>query len=167
MAVKTEKPFVSAGSVEMQLDGGNYEIRPADDNRIRVSFGGNTGNATAELTTDGAHANLVVKDTPHSNFKARLEIPKVSDVVIHLSGGNVEMAAITGNKDFNSTAGNVEIAAGNPADYASVDASVKAGNLEGGPFGQAGSGLGPHLAWTGSGKYKLHASLGAGNLELK
>lgn len=74
--VKTEKPFVSAGSIEMQLDGGNYAVRPAAADSIRVSFGGNTGNSTAELTTNGAHANLVVKDTPHSNFRRLSKCPR-------------------------------------------------------------------------------------------
>ena len=48
-----------------------------------------------------------------------------------------------------------------------VDAAVKVGNLNAGPFGDSGSGVSPHLKWSGPGKYTLRASLGAGNLELK
>ena len=165
--VKAEKPFASAGSIEMQLDGGNYLIRPAADDRIRVSFGGNSGNATAELTADGTHARLAVKDTPHDRFQAVVEVPKAEDLVIRLTGGNLEMAAITGNKDIESQAGNAEIAVGNSNDYASVDAGVKVGNLSAGPFGDAAGGLSPHLTWSGHGKYTFRARLGAGNLELK
>jgi hypothetical protein len=168
LALKAEKPFASAGSVEMQLDAGNYTIRPAGGDQIRVSFGGNTGTATADLTTSGTHASLVVKDAPHSNFKATIEVPKTSDVVIHLAAGNLEMAAISGSKDLDSKAGNVEIAVGSASDYSSVDATVKVGNLDGGPFGDSGAGgLSHHLTWSGKGKYTLRASLGAGNLELK
>ncbi len=167
MALKVEKPFAAAGSVEMQLDGGDYRILPASGDRIRVSFGGNIGNARADVTTAGAHANLSVKDTPHSNFKATIELPQTTDLVVRLTAGNLEMAAITGDKDIDSKAGNVEIAVGNSSDYSSVDASVTVGNLEGGPFGKADSGLARHLIWSGPGKYKLRASLGAGNLELK
>lgn len=166
MAVKTEKPFAAGGTVEMQLDGGNYEIRPASGDRIRVSFGGNTGSATAELTTTGTHANLAIKDTPHNNFKATVEVPQTTDLVLHLSGGNLGVAAITGNKDLDSKAGNVTIAA-DANDYSSVDASVSMGNLEAGPFGGGKSGIGNHLTWSGPGKYTLRATLGAGNLEIK
>ena len=151
----------------MQLGGGNYEIRPVSGDRIRVSFGGNTGSATAEITTAGAHANLAIKDTPHGNFKATVEVPQTSDLVLHLTGGNLDMAAITGNKDIDSKAGNVTVAVGNSDDYSSVDASVSMGNLDPGPFGKADSGIRNHFTWSGHGKYTLHANLGAGNLELK
>lgn len=166
-AVKVEKPFAAAGSIEMQLEGGDYIVRAAPDERIRVSFGGNTGNAVAELATNGTHANLAIRDTPHNNFRATVEVPKAADLAVHLTGGNLEIAAITGNKEIDSKAGNVEISILNPNDYGSVDASVRVGNLNAGPFGDSGSGLSPHLRWSGPGKYRLHANLGAGNLELK
>jgi hypothetical protein len=165
--VKVEKPFAAAGSIEMQLDGGDYTIRAGPDERIRVSFGGNTGNAAAELATSGTRANLAIRDTPHNNFRATVEVPARADLTVHLTGGNLEIAAITGNKDIDSKAGNVGISIPNANDYGSVDASVQVGNLDAGPFGNSGSGLSPHLQWSGPGKYTLKASLGAGNLELK
>jgi hypothetical protein len=130
-------------------------------------LGGNTGNAVAELATNGTHANLAIRDTPHNNFRVTIEVPQVADLAVHLTGGNLQIAAITGNKEIDSKAGNVEISIPNPNDYGSVDASVKVGNLNGGPFGDSDSGLSPHLKWSGSGKYGLRANLGAGNLELK
>lgn len=167
MVVKADQPFAAGGSIEMQLDGGDYEIRPGSGDRIRVSFGVNTGSATAEVAATGAHANLAVKDTPHSDFRATIEVPRTTGLVVHLSGGNLEMAAITGSKDIDSKAGNVTVAAGDSKDYSRVDASVAMGNLEAGPFGKADSGVGNHLAWSGPGKYTLRATLGAGNLEIK
>jgi hypothetical protein len=165
--VKVEKPFAPAGTIEMQLESGDYVVRAAPDERIRVSFGGNTGNAAAELATNGTHAKLAIRDTPHNNFRVTIEVPQAADLAVHLTGGNLQIAAITGNKEIDSNAGNVEISIPNPNDYGSVDASVKVGNLNGGPFGDSGSGLFPHLKRSGSGKYGLRANLGAGNLELK
>ncbi len=165
--MKVDKPFAAAGSIEMQLDGGDYTIRASPDEHIRVSFAGNTGNATADLGTNGTHAILAIKDTPHSNFRATVEVPATADLTVHLSGGNLDVAAIAGNKDIDSKAGNVGIAIPNSSDYGAVDAAVAVGNLNAGPFGDSGSGLSPHLKWSGSGKYTLRASLGAGNLELK
>jgi hypothetical protein len=165
--VKVEKPFVAGGSIEMQLEGGDYVVRAAPGEHIRVSFGGNTGNAAAELTTNGTHGNLAIKDAPHNNFQATIEIPEAADLAVHLTGGNLLIAAIKGNKEIDSKAGNVEISISNPNDYGSVNASVKVGNLSAGPFGDSGSGLSPQLKWSGPGKYTLRATLGAGNLELK
>jgi len=162
-----DKPFVSGGGIEMQLDGGAYEVRAAADNHIRVALSGNTGNATVELTASGTHADVKVKDTPHNNFQAAIEVPKTADLVIRLTGGDLAIAAITGNKDVESYAGNMTIAVGDPNDYSSVDASVKAGNIEAGVFGGSKSGLLQHFTWSGRGTYTLRANLGAGNLVLR
>jgi hypothetical protein len=77
------------------------------------------------------------------------------------------MAAITGNKDVESYGGNVKIAVGDPNGYSSVDASVKAGNIDAGVFGGSKSGLFPHFTWSGQGTHTLRANLGAGNLVLR
>lgn len=166
-AIKDDKPFAAGGSIEMRLESGDYVIRAAPDARVRVSFAGNTGDASAELGTSGTHATLAIKDTPHNNFRATVEVPARADLTIHLTAGNLEIAAITGSKNIDSRAGNVEISVPNSNDYGSVDAAVKAGNLDAGPFGDSSSGLSPRLKWSGPGKYTLRASLGAGNLELK
>lgn len=165
--IKADKPFVSAGSIDMELASGDYTIRASPDEHIRVSFAGDIGSAEAALGINGTHANLAVKDTPHSNFRATLEVPATADFTVHLTAGNLEVAAITGNKDIESKAGNVEIAIPNASDYSTVEANVTVGNLDAGPFGNSGSGLSPHLNWSGTGKYTLRASLMAGNLELK
>ncbi len=163
----TEKAFGSGGRIEMQLSGGSYTIRPAADDRVRVTLSGNVSNAATDLMTNGTHATLAVKDSPKTNFHGVIEVPKAADLVIRLSGGDLEIAAISGNKDIETGGGNVEIAVGDPKDYSHVDASVKAGNLEAGVFGESRSGLFPHFEWSGPGKYTLHVNLGAGNLELR
>src|SRR5215472_16075546 len=83
--MKVDKSFAAAGSIEMQLDGGDYIIRAGPDERVRVTFAGNTGNAAAELTTSGTHANLAIRDTPHSNFRATVEVPATVDITVHLT----------------------------------------------------------------------------------
>jgi hypothetical protein len=163
----TEKPFASGGKIDMQLDGGSYEIRPAAGNHIRVTLSGNAGNAKVELTTSGTHADVRVKDTPHNNFQATIEVPNAADLVVRLTGGNLVIAAITGNKDVESYGGNVQIAVGDPNEYASVDAAVKAGDIDARVFGGSKSGLFQQFTWSGHGKYTLRAHLGAGNLELR
>jgi hypothetical protein len=165
--IVAEKPFVAGGSIDMQLDGGAYEVRAAADNRIRVTLSGNIGNANVELTAGGTRADVKVKDTPHNNFHATIEVPKAADYVIRLTGGDLVVAAITGNKDVESYGGNMTIAVGDPNDYSSVDASVKAGDIDAGVFGGSKSGLLQHFTWSGPGKHTLRANLGAGNLVLR
>jgi hypothetical protein len=163
----TEKPFASGGKIDMQLSGGSYEIRPAATNHIRVTLSGNTGNAKVDLTTSGTRADVKVRDTPGNNFQGTIEVPRAADLVVRLTGGNLVIAAIIGNTDVESYAGNVQIAVGDPKEYSSVDATVKAGDINAGVFGGSKSGLFQQFKWSGPGKYTLRAHLGAGNLELQ
>ncbi len=160
-----DKPFVAAGKINLDLDGGGYEIKPAADNHIRVAVS-DTSTTKVDVATSGGEATVKIKDTPHSNFHAVVELPATADVVVRLSGGELTMAGITGNKDVESYAGNVQIAVGDANDYSHVDAAVKAGDLNASPFGGSKSGLLQEFTWSGQGKYTLRAHLGAGNLML-
>ncbi len=162
-----DKPFVAGGKINVDLDGGGYEIKTAADNHIRVAVGGTTGNAKVDVAVTGSTADVKIKDTPHSNFRAVVEVPATADIVVRLTGGELKIAAITGNKDVQSYAGNVEIAVGDANDYAHVDAAVKAGEIDASPFGGSKSGLMQDFTWSGSGKHTLRAHLGAGNLTLR
>jgi len=71
---------------------------------------------------------------------------------------------LAAGRRIDSKAGNVEISIPNSNDYSTVDAAVKVGDLNAGPFGDSGSGLSPQLKWSGPGKYTLRASLGARQL---
>lgn len=165
--VAAEKPFAAGGKINIQLEGGGYEVQAAADDRIRVTLSGNIGNAKVELAADGTHADVKVKDTPNNNFHATIEVPKAADLVIRLSGGDLLMAPITGNKDVEAYGGDIKIGVGDPNDYSSVDASVKAGDINAGVFGGSKSGLLQRFTWSGPGKYTLRASLGAGDLVLR
>src|SRR5690349_11768643 len=80
LEVMTQKDFASGGKIEMQLSGGNYEIRPATGDQIRVSFKGNYEGATSDVAINGTQATVSVKNTPNRNFNAIVEVPKTSDV---------------------------------------------------------------------------------------
>jgi hypothetical protein len=163
-----EKAFVPGGKVDVHLDAGDYEVRAAPDNHIRVTMTGNTGSATVEVAIAGAHADVTVKGTSHTNFKCVIEVPKVADVAIRLSAGDLTVGEIAGSKDIESTAGDMRIAVGRLDDYGKVDASVKIGDLSPGPFGGSKKEgfVSQSVNWSGKGKYTLRATLGAGDLKL-
>jgi hypothetical protein len=165
-SVVADKPFVAAGTITMELDGGLYVVRATADNHIRVALTGATGNATTDLTAGDTAATVQVKDTPR-NFHATIEVPPVADLVVHFKGGELVMEPITGNKDVQSYGGEIKIGIGNPDEYSSVDASVKVGEIDASAFGGSNSGLLPHFTWSGKGKYTLRANLAAGSLSLR
>jgi len=140
-APATDKPFVDGGKIDFDLDGGAYEIKAASDSHIRVAVSGTTGNAKVDVGIEGNNATIKVKDTPHSNFRAIVEVPAKSDLVVRLTGGELTVDQIIGNKDVESYGGNVRVAVGDPSEYARVDAAVKAGEIKAQPFGGSKSGL--------------------------
>ncbi len=163
-----EKPFASGGKIEMQFEAGDYTVRPGDGNAIRVTLSGNVGAAKAEVTTGSdTQASVSVKETPHNNFHATIDVPRSADLVIRLSAGDLKVQAINGNKDIESNAGNVDIVTGESSDYASVDAAVKAGDINAAPFGESQSGLFRSFTWSGKGEVHAAARLIAGNLTLR
>src|SRR5438045_9433510 len=76
-AVVADMAFASGGRIGMDLDGGEYTVRPAADDRSRVTLTGNAGESTVEVTADGARADVKVQNTPR-NFKATIEVPKTA-----------------------------------------------------------------------------------------
>jgi hypothetical protein len=161
-----EKPFAAGGRIEMQLDGGGYEVRPSPDGRVRIATDEHIGDASVEVTAEGSKARVETRNAPNK-FRATIDVPATADLVIHLKAGELVIGAIAGNKEIDSYAGNITIAVGNPDDYASVDATLKAGDIDAAAFGGSKSGIMPHFTWSGPGKRTLRADLGAGNLVLR
>jgi hypothetical protein len=135
-----DKPFAAGGRVQIELASGGYEIRAAADNHVRITSDRNIGDASVEVTAEGGSARVESKDTPR-NFRATIEVPAQADLVIHLTAGELVIDAIAGNKDINSNAGEIRVAVGSPDDYASVDATLKAGDIQADAFGGSKSGV--------------------------
>jgi hypothetical protein len=114
-----------------------------------------------------ASARLSISDTPRNDFRAVIRVPETCDLVVRHSAGDLRIGAIHGNKDLRTRAGNLEVAVGDPRDYASVYASVTAGDLDAKPFQASEGGLFNSFRWSGPGKYALKARLMAGDLVLK
>jgi hypothetical protein len=165
-----DKAFVSGGKVDIHLEAGDYDVRASRDNHVRVTLSGDMGNAVAEIVVKGTTADVVVRKTPNSSksFHAVIEVPKVSDVAIRLSAGDLDVDEITGSKDIETRAGDVKIAVGSVDSYSKVDASVGIGDLSPGPFGDAkGSFLSKSVNYAGKGTHTLRARLTVGDLKLR
>ena len=162
-----EKDFVSGGKIEITLESGDYHVRASSDSRIHVRWNeASARDVRVKLTTNGKSADLRVENTPHNNFHATIEVPALTDVRVRLTAGNLEMAGIKGDKDIEANAGNLSISVGSSNDWGDVDASVTAGDLHAPAFQAASGGLFRSFKWKGPGKYRLHAHLTAGDINL-
>lgn len=164
-----ERAFAANGRIRMDLSAGQYRISGSSDNRIRLAW---TVRDAAQLSRVRARADVhgsdatITTDGPQNNFRVAIDIPMRADLHVRLTAGELTIDHVQGNKDISSHAGEMDIYAGSPADYRRVDASVWAGELHVGPFGQDTEGLFRSFDWTGRGPYTLSAHLKAGELRL-
>jgi Putative adhesin len=164
-----EHSFASGGRITLRLSGGDYEIRGAATDKIAMTW---RAKDPADLKKVQAKIDVykneatVSTEGPHNDFHVTIDVPKASDLVVRLSAGDLNISGISGSKDVESHAGDMNIHVGEPKDYGRVDASVNAGDLNAEPFGQSKGGLFRSFNWNGPGKYRLHVHLGAGDVNL-
>jgi hypothetical protein len=112
-------------------------------------------------------ADLRVFGGPKNNLQVTIEIPSSAMLFVRMSAGDLAVEGVSGDKDIELHAGDLNISVGDAADYGRVDASVTSGNLEAAPFHESHGGLFRSFEKHGAGKYTLHAHVGAGDLTLR
>jgi hypothetical protein len=165
-----ELKFPSGGQLHMDLCSSGIELRGVDDNVVRVSYWPQTERSDevkVRLRSEGNRGQLKITGCPHNNFQIKIEVPKASDLYIRMFAGDLVVKNVTGNKDVGLSAGQLTMDIGEAADYSHVYASVSTGELDARPFDVEKGGLFRSFERSGSGKYRLHAHVGAGELDLR
>jgi len=166
-----EADFVSGGQLRMHIRSGDLRVIGSDENKIRVNYSGKNASKISDvkvsLKTIGSNAELRVSGGPHNDFRIEIQVPKNSGLYLRMPAGDLEVDGLIGDKDVELHAGDMTLGVGNAEDYARVDASVNAGDLDADPFGVSKGGLFRSFDQHRNGKYRLHAHVGAGDLTLK
>jgi hypothetical protein len=165
-----ERPFVSNGRIRMDLSAGDYRIAGTQNDRVRLEWSvkdpGLLSRVKVQADVRGADATISTESPSNSRFKVVIQVPTQADLHVRLTAGDLRVESIRGNKDIELHAGDVDIDVGRAQDYQHVDASVWAGDLTAAPFNVYKGGLFRSFDWNGSGPYRLHAHLKAGDLRL-
>jgi DUF4097 and DUF4098 domain-containing protein YvlB len=162
--------FPSGGKIRIQLRSGDFRIVGSDDNKITVKLSGTKADDARDLTVrfkpSSTEAELRVFGGPKNDLQVTINVPKNTGLFVRMPAGELAVEGISGDKDVELHAGDLTISGNNAADYSRVDASVTSGDLEAPPFGESHGGLFRSFHKTGTGKYQLHAHVGAGDLTL-
>ena len=168
---RVEQTFHNDGSVKMDLEAGDYEVRAGASDKVVIRYITRTPEqlkrVDVRINATGRYAKVIISNAPHNDFHAIIEVPPHTGLTIRLSAGDLDVNGIEGDKDIESHAGDLEIDVVRAEQYGSVDAAVKAGDLSAPAFQVSKGGLFRSFRWNGPGKYRLHASLGAGDLKLR
>lgn len=166
-----EADFPSGGHLRLHIRSGDLKVIGSDEQKIKIRYWGKNASEARDvkvsLRTMGNTGVLHVHGGPRNEFRIEIQIPKASNLFLRMPAGDADVENLVGDKDVELHAGDLKMAIGSPDEYAFADASVLAGDLETGPFGVTKDGLFRSFHHQGSGKYKLHAHVGAGDLTLK
>lgn len=165
-ATSLERPFAAGGRVTMDLSAGEYEITGSPDNRVRLDWDADDRHdVDNRLTVQGTEAR-VSTDGPTNHFRVRIQVPARSNLYVRLTAGELTIKGIEGDKDVELHAGELDIDVVRPEDYGHVDAKIWAGEIHASAFRITKEGLFRSFDWNGTGKYRLHAHLKAGEMRL-
>ncbi len=159
-----EAKFAAGGHIRMEICPGGIEVEGTDQPVLRVTP---ERDARVRIETFGDHADVRLSGCPNNNFRARIELPKSTELRVRMLAGQLDIDDVVGDKDVELSFGQLNIDAGKAADYARVDASVNSGAIDAELFDVHKGGLFRSFEQSGPGKYRLHAHVGAGQIELR
>ena len=163
--------FPSGSNLRLHLRSGEFKIVGHSDNRVAVHLNGRNADNARDLTVrfrrSDNTADLRVFGGPKNDLEVTIEVPSSAILFDRMPAGDLSIEGVSGDKDVELHFGDLTISVGNAADYSHVDASVMSGDLEAAPFGESHGGLFRSFEKNGTGKYKLHAHVGAGDLTLR
>ncbi len=158
-------------TLRLHLHDGDFRIVGSDSDEITIHTEGKNRALAKKMqvqlkrTGDALDVNFL--HVPKNEFQVTIAIPKETNLFARMRGGDLSVAGVSGDKDLGLTGGDLSIQVPDPADYGPVDLKVRFGDVSGSPFGDPKGWIGNSLKVNGSGKFRLHAHVFAGDLMLK
>jgi hypothetical protein len=166
-----QQKFISGGTIRLHLEAGGYTVTPGDSEHIVVTCVARTEEqlkrVKVEIKPTAASADVYVSETPHNNFQATIEVPRHSNLWARLSAGELDIESVEGDKNVEVRAGRIQIDIPHPEQYGHRDASVMTGSIESSAFDVSKGGLFRSFEQQGPGKYRLHAHVMTGEINLR
>jgi hypothetical protein len=167
-----EAAFQPGGTLDIRVRPGDIDIAGSDQAKVSVScelkYPDKASQVKIKFKTVGTSGDLRISGGPRNDVRIRIQVPRNSHLFVRSPAGDLTVSDVIGNKDMELHAGDLTIAVGQAGDYAHADASVMAGDLTASAFGVNKDGLFRSFEQNNpSGKYRLHAHVGAGDLTLK
>jgi len=163
--------LASGTNLRLHLHAGDFRVVGSAAEKISVRVEGKNVEQAKKIKiqvtrSDGA-VDLKLSHVPKNELLVTIEIPKSTNLYARMRGGDLSVEGVAGDKDLELTGGDLTIQVGGPQEYSHVDLSVRFGDVSGAQFGDPKGWLGNSVRKDGSGKYRLHAHVMAGDLVLK
>lgn len=158
-------------AVRLHLRDGDFRIVGGDSDEITIRAEGKNAPLAKKMKVQirrlGDSLDLTFLNVPKNELQVTISVPKETSLYARMRAGDLSVDGITGDKDVELMAGDLSIQITDAAEYGPVDLSVRLGDLSGGQFGDPKGVVGNSVKQAGTGKYRLHAHVFAGDLTLK
>jgi hypothetical protein len=158
-------------TLRLHLHDGDYRIVGVDSDDITVRTDGKNRPLAKKMKVrfdrQGNVLDVTLLHVPKNEFQVTIEVPRQTGLFARMRVGDLSVVGVAGDKDLELTGGDLSIQVPDPDDYGTVDLSVKFGDVSGSQFGNPTGWMGNSVRRDGSGKYKLHAHVFAGDLMLQ
>jgi hypothetical protein len=171
LETSAQQKFASGGAIHLHLQAGGYTITASDSENIVVTCHAHSEEqlrrVKVQIKASASNADVYVSETPHNNFQATIEVPRHSDLWARLSAGELVVEGVEGDKNVEVLAGRIQVDIPHPEQYGHRDASVTTGSIEASAFDVSKGGLFRSFEQQGPGKYRLHAHVMTGEIDLR
>jgi hypothetical protein len=163
--------LASGTNLRLHLHDGDFRVVGTDAEKISIHVEGKNveqaKKVKIQVTRSGGAVDLKLSHVPKNELQVTIEIPRSTNLFARMRGGDLSVEGVEGDKDLELTGGDLTIQVNGPQEYAHVDVSVRFGDVSGTQFGEPKGWLGNSIHKEGTGKYRLHAHVMAGDLVLK
>jgi hypothetical protein len=158
-------------TLSLKLEAAGVTILPSEDGHVRTRCVGikepDLSRVRVRFEPSGKPAELRVSHTPHNDFEFEIQVPRAIGLILRMTAGEVRIRGVEGDKDLRLHAGEVTVQVGDASAYGPVSASVWAGEIRPGPFGEGKEGLFRSFHHEGPGRYSLLVKVKAGEVSFQ
>jgi hypothetical protein len=169
--VHYEFDIASGKTLSLKIRSAEVVIEGSDTTKFTIGFDGEKADHATEVKVTYKDKGDVVEcgitDGPHNDFRILIGVPALTNLVVRMSAGVLQMSEVRGSKDVKMHAGDLDIDIGDADDYASIDASVTTGEIDVSALGAETGGFFRKFHRAGPGTFRLLAHMGAGQLTLQ
>jgi len=158
-------------TVRLHMKDGDFRIVGVDSDDITIRTEGKNADLAkhmkVRLQRSGDSLDLTFLNVPKNEVQVTIAIPKDTNLFARMRAGDLSVDGVAGDKDLELLAGDLRVGVPDPAEYGPVDLSVRFGDVSGRQFGDPRGLMGNSIKHDGTGKYRLHAHVFAGDLTLQ
>ncbi len=160
-------------SLWFRLRGGDLRIKRGTDPRhIIVRYTPDPKkrdqekNVQVRSRVHGSQVHVEIKAPVSLSVDAEVEVPSPMSLEVHMTGGDLTVDGVDGDKNLQLFAGDLKVNVGTLEKLREAEVSVRLGDVHVPPIGKAHGWLGRTWKYQGSGQYRLYAHTSFGDASL-